>query len=147
MWIRKVLCRVVLDVAVILIVCCSTGFLKAGTAFGACRMICTKMFGPLRRSIMKMNLYSVFDTKSGVFDRPWCSVSDGAAIRVFGDMCEDERSGVVAKHPDDFALYRVGSWNDGTAEISPEGKECMITGLEVLSQRSNKVTSLEVGNA
>ena len=28
---------------------------------------------------MKMNLYAIFDTASGVFDRPWCAMADGEA--------------------------------------------------------------------
>ena len=136
MWTRKVMWRVVRVVVDFLRVYCNTGFLKAGIVIRVCRMICTLTFGPLRRSMMKMNLYSIFDTKSGVFDRPFCAVSDGAATRAFGDMCKEPES-VIGKHPDDFALYRVGSWNNVDAQITVEPKECMITGPEILSQMDN----------
>ena len=42
---------------------------------------------------MRLNAYTIFDTASGVFDRPFFIQSDGAAMRAFGDLC------VSADHP------------------------------------------------
>jgi hypothetical protein len=85
---------------------------------------------------MKQNIYTVFDSASGVFDRPFCAISDQAAVRAFGDICGNSEH-PVGMHPDDYSLYRVGVFDNNLAEITPESKQCLITGPEVLSAARN----------
>lgn len=42
----------------------------------------------------------------------------GAAIRDFGDQCRDEKS-ELSKHPEDYELYHLGTWDDSTGETIP----------------------------
>jgi transcriptional regulator NrdR family protein len=49
----------------------------------------------------------------------------------------------VAKHPEDFTLFKVGTWNDGTAEIESFAPEKLINGVEAIAQ-SRKVNGAEL---
>lgn len=82
---------------------------------------------------MRMNVYSVFDRASGVYDRPWCAHSDQAAARSFSDVaCDADHP--VGKHPDDFTLFRVGTWHDESGEIGAQVPEKVINGAEAVAQ-------------
>ncbi|WNK14353.1 MAG: nonstructural protein [Microvirus sp.] len=66
-------------------------------------------------------MMSLFDKKAGSYGQPFFVVSNGAAFRSIGD--ELRRGGddnVLAKHPSDFELYVVGSFDDVTAELKAE---------------------------
>ncbi len=68
---------------------------------------------------MRQFLYAVFDSASGVYDRPWVSLSDGAALRGFSDIsCDAEHP--IGKHPECYSLYRIGEYDDNTGIITPE---------------------------
>ena len=60
---------------------------------------------------MIVNLYAVYDRCSGVYDGPIPGQSDGQMIRRFSDMAVGDTE--IGKHPEDYTLFRVGSWNDG----------------------------------
>lgn len=65
---------------------------------------------------MKINLYSVKDTKVG-FMNTWGELNDNAAKRDFKEAINDPRS-VLNKHPYDMELYLVGTWDDQTGELT-----------------------------
>lgn len=60
---------------------------------------------------MKMNLYSIYDQVTEVFNKPFTEHNDNSARRAF------EQS--ISKSPskDDYCLYHIGSYNDANAEI------------------------------
>ena len=88
---------------------------------------------------MQFNVYAVFDTASGIYDRPFVMQSDGQALRAFGDIAVDAEH-PIGKHPEDYSLFRLGMFNDNTGEISATGKECLATALEMVaaSRKVNK---------
>ena len=93
---------------------------------------------------MKTFLYSVFDTKSGVYDRPFVFRTDEEAKRGFGDICNDENH-PIGKHPEDFYICRVGTWDDNKGLLIPEeAPETIMTGLDALSM--NNVTPISEVN-
>ena len=94
---------------------------------------------------MLTNLYAIFDTASGIYDGPFKMQTDQTALRTFGDLVMNEES-AVGKHPEDFALVRVGAWNDNTAELVSLEKETLQTGLEAVAARRN-VTEIGEANA
>lgn len=108
---------------------------------------------------MRLFLYAVFDSASGVYDRPWCALSDGAALRSFTDIaCDADHA--IGKHPEHYSLFRLGDFDDNTAEISPEDAKCIgkahelvaasrrVSGSELSSAVAEQVAELEVvGNA
>ena len=91
---------------------------------------------------MKLNLYAVIDTASGVYDGPMPGKADGHMIRAFSDMaCSDEHQ--IGKHPEDYALIKVGIWNDGTGELEDLQNITLITGLEAVANSRQSVPSPE----
>lgn len=84
---------------------------------------------------MKSFLFSVHDRASGVYDRPFDARSYAEATRFFSDLAVNPDH-PIGKHPDDFTLFCVGTWDDNTGAVDPQVPEKLINGLEVLSARS-----------
>ena len=73
---------------------------------------------------MRLFLFCVFDSASGVYDRPWAARSEGEALRSFQDIsCDADHP--IGKHPEHFNLYRVGTYDDNTGSIVPEVPVCV----------------------
>lgn len=68
---------------------------------------------------MKMNVYSVFDSKLASFGRPWYEMTDASAIRVFQDAVNDSSNpnNQWYKHPEDFSLYSIGEFDDSDGKL------------------------------
>ncbi len=65
---------------------------------------------------MKLNIYSILDSKSGVYSQPFFKLNTSMAVRAFGDLANDELSSVAA-HPEDYTLYHIGEYDDGVASL------------------------------
>jgi len=81
---------------------------------------------------MKLNAYTIYDTASGTYMRPFFSQADGQAVRGFKDIATDADH-EVGKHPEDYTLYRVGAFNDTTGKLEGEELEKLTTGLECVA--------------
>lgn len=64
--------------------------------------------------------FSVFDSKSEVYGAPYFNQHPGVAVRVFTDLVNDPNT-VIAKHPEDFTLFEVGSFDDSKGVMLPLG--------------------------
>lgn len=64
-----------------------------------------------------MFMYSVYDKAAGSFNIPFFQLNDRVAIRSFMDLVRDERS-QVSKHPEDYDLWCLGSFDDASGLIS-----------------------------
>lgn len=78
---------------------------------------------------MKLNIYSIFDNASGLYSRPWFAASDAEASRAFSDIATDAEH-PVGQHPEDYTLYRLGTFDDATALLNNEANEMLCTALE-----------------
>lgn len=87
---------------------------------------------------IKKNLYAIIDTASGVYDGPFKGITDSQMIRVFADLCMDAEHPIGA-HPEDYSLIKVGTWNEGTGEVTDLQNTTMITGLEAVAQSRKNV--------
>lgn len=65
------------------------------------------------------NLYSVFDSKTGVFCRPFIHLNDQSALRDFAHAASDPEVN-IGKYPEDFSLFRVATFCFRTGAIVPE---------------------------
>lgn len=63
-------------------------------------------------------LMSVRDSKLDAFVNLFTSPSRAAGARAFSDVVNDP-SGSVFKHPDDYTLYQVGTFDDSTGVVTP----------------------------
>ena len=101
---------------------------------------------------MRLFMYCVFDSASGVYDRPWVAQSDGSAIRSFGDIaCDAEHP--IGKHPEYYSLFRVGEFDDNTGVIVAETCVCIGMAHElvacgrVVDAVKLDIVDKEIGNA
>lgn len=65
---------------------------------------------------MKLKMYAIFDTATEAYMTPWFMVNRASALRAFNDLAKDPQSNVY-KHPADYILYEVGTWDDNTGEM------------------------------
>lgn len=61
-------------------------------------------------------LLSIKDEKIG-FEQPWVARNIASAIRGFEGGCKNEES-PMTKHPKDYSLWKIGEFNEETAEIT-----------------------------
>ena len=87
---------------------------------------------------MKLFVFTVFDTVSGVYDRPFCARSEGEARRSFADIASDAEH-PIGKHPEHFQLFSVGIWDDNVGEFTSTGTECVMKAHEAVSAVRNGI--------
>ena len=85
---------------------------------------------------MKLNAYSIYDTASGSYSRPFFANADGQAVREFSDLATNTDHPVGA-HPEDYSLHRIGLFDDQKGQFTPEQTECMATALELVALSKN----------
>lgn len=64
---------------------------------------------------MKYDIYSIYDKKAMVYNLPFHSLNDATAQRIIADSLGP--NSMLARHPADYALYRLGSFLDDTGEV------------------------------
>ena len=79
---------------------------------------------------MRQNVYSIRDRCSKLYDRPWVAHSDAAAVRSFTDIATDEEH-PIGRHPEDFTLFRIGTWDEQEGVLKGEAAEKVVNGAEV----------------
>lgn len=82
---------------------------------------------------MKLNVYSIFDTASGLYSRPFFTSSDAEALRSFSDIATDAEH-PIGKHPKDYTLFRIGTFDDNKGHIHNEDNESLATALELIAK-------------
>lgn len=62
---------------------------------------------------MKLEVYSVFDSKVGSYARPFFMRTKGEALRAWSKVCNDS-STEIYEHPEDFTLFQLGYFYEET---------------------------------
>lgn len=65
---------------------------------------------------MILNMYVIFDTKAQIYNKPFYFVNQDIAIRACQDLI-DAQDNDIAKNPEDFSLFCIGSYDDTDATI------------------------------
>jgi len=68
---------------------------------------------------MRMFIMSVRDVKADQFSRPFFALALGEALRTFQMECENPES-MLHRFPDDFRLFRIGEFNQGSGILLGE---------------------------
>ncbi len=101
-----------------------------------------------KETLMKHNMYTIFDTASGLYSHPVYEQSDKAAIRSFGNLAQNADCN-IGQHPEDYTLFRVGIFDDNNGKLHNEVNESLATALECLAKTKNpdpqKITHLTNG--
>lgn len=88
---------------------------------------------------MILYVVSVFDQAVGAFGRPIFVPATGQAVRSFSDEVNSSPpNSDLSKHPEDFSLYALGSYDDLSGSFSNLSKpELIITGKAAVYQKGN----------
>lgn len=81
---------------------------------------------------MRLKVYSVHDAKAGVFNRPLFQRSDGEALRALIDEATRSGESLVASHPEDFSLFRIGEYDELSGTLMPEEEPVHLANAKVL---------------
>jgi len=78
---------------------------------------------------MIKNVYSVFDSKAATYGNPWFDLSNEVAMRNFSDSVNDRniQGNQWNKHPEDFTLFHIGTFNDQTGMIVTATPVALVT--------------------
>ncbi len=94
---------------------------------------------------MKVQLYAIFDTCSGIYEKPFFSTHDDLVRREFQDVATGAEH-PINKHPEHYSLWRLGVFNNENGDIHNEQNECLWTAIEAIAQShtlSNDLTDPE----
>jgi hypothetical protein len=81
--------------------------------------------------VMKVFVYAIYDSAAGTYRQPMFLQQDGIATRVFKDLCMNAETD-LAKHPKDFTLFRIGTFDDQKGELDGETPVSMATAQEII---------------
>ena len=87
-------------------------------------------------------MFSIYDEKAKAFFPPWFLPEQGQAIRTFGDHVNSDDN--IGKHPGDYTLFYLGSFNDSTAKIALVTPEALGNGVEFIIDHSVKSVISEI---
>lgn len=78
---------------------------------------------------------AVRDRAIDAFGRPFFVPTTGAAIRSFQDeMNRHAEDNAMAKHPEDYDLFQLGTWNEETGEFHNDRKQLAV-GKDMATQK------------
>lgn len=80
-----------------------------------------------------MRVYSIYDTKAEYYSNPVFIRTDAEARRNFEAVANDT-AGEIGKHPEDFILYRIGTWDPENGNIKPEAGTCIAKAIEFVKK-------------
>lgn len=78
-------------------------------------------------------IYSIFDVCSDMFDAPILAINDGSAIRYMKDAVNG-RDTLLSRHPEDYQLFKIGSFDKSTGTIYPQRLPLRVANLKELVQ-------------
>lgn len=68
-----------------------------------------------------LKVYAVLDMKMKMFMTPWFAMNAAVASRMFADSINGEKN-MVSRHPEDFALYELGEFEEATGFLLASDK-------------------------
>lgn len=83
---------------------------------------------------MKTNLYVIFDVKAKFYNKPFYLPNTATAIRTFTDLANDMNTD-IGKHPEDFILFEIGTYDDATATIESTEPHVIARAHELVEQK------------
>lgn len=81
-----------------------------------------------------MRIYTVYDTKAEHYGNPVFVRTDAEARRSFEGVVHDKTT-EIGRHPEDFILYRIGTWDAENGRITPEAGTCIAKAIEFIKEQ------------
>ncbi len=82
---------------------------------------------------MKVQVYAIYDTCSGIYEKPFFHTADDAVRREFQDIATSAEH-PIARHPEHYSVWRLGNFDNTTGKIMDEKNECLWQAVEAISQ-------------
>lgn len=80
---------------------------------------------------MIMKYFSIYDTKTGAYMRPFLAFTSGQAERDFTSEVNREGSD-IGRNPEDYTLFEIGAFDDISGKIEPlSTPHSVVTALQV----------------
>lgn len=81
-------------------------------------------------------IYSIYDTKSGMYGPAMTFVNDYTAIRSFQEMlCSGDDNSLLSLYPSDYILFCLGAFNQQSGFIEPLAAPAnVITGMDAFTR-------------
>lgn len=68
---------------------------------------------------MILTVVAIYDLAADAYMRPWFAQTPALAMRAFMDEAKRAaEDNPLYKHPDDHALYELGTWDDSTGKFT-----------------------------
>lgn len=68
---------------------------------------------------MKINMYSIKDTKLGKYCQPFVAPNNEISKRILHSTIKAGNNN-IADYPEDFQLYKIGTFDEDTAELTTD---------------------------
>lgn len=87
---------------------------------------------------MEIHIFAIKDRGINAYMRPFFGQHPNQAIRMFQDEC-NRPDGEVIKHPDDYDLYHLGTFNEETGQIKmlEQGPHQLALGKNMVREPQN----------
>ena len=86
---------------------------------------------------MILNKYTIFDSALEAYHQDYSLENDAIALRQFADMANEETQ--IAKNPQDYSLWRIGTFETTTGDLTEEEPTCIAKAHErVIKFKKNK---------
>lgn len=85
--------------------------------------------------------FSIYDAKAKFYQRPFLAPSTGEAIRAFIDSVNDSRYS-MSKHPEDFILFEVGTFDDLSGEVHATMHTSLGKGIDFVKVNTPTISEL-----
>lgn len=69
-------------------------------------------------------MFAVFDNVAKMYMAPFIETTDGTAVRAVQDAMKGDHP--FAKHPDDYTLCRLGTYDEETGQLNQDNKADII---------------------
>lgn len=87
---------------------------------------------------MKVYMFGIYDIKAGMYNQPFSMPSRGQALRAFGDLANESET-AVGKHPEDYRLMELGSFDDQSGAFESHAVPVMLGSASDYVKASDQV--------
>jgi len=85
---------------------------------------------------VNLNIYAIYDAQVDAYSQPFYSQTNGSALRAFSDHV-NEAGTPANKHPADYFLAQLGTFDDQTGEITGHKPSRIGSATEYLKKETN----------
>jgi len=82
---------------------------------------------------MNQKIFTIFDSKAHAYLLPFFLPEQDMAMRTFLDCVNDDNH-QFGKHPEDYTLFNIGSWDDEKAKFLTNNPISLGNGLEFVNK-------------